>query len=672
MAHAISYCDIKGRQFVALLFTFAIAQIAFYYLSGAIINGQGPFTIAQPDALLYFQSARRIAEGHAFSFSAGTAASTGTTSVLYPFVLAFFYKFGFTGTKLFACGFVLNAFFYLVFLASWAAAFRKWLDERLAVFATILLVLFPQPAFCALAQSDTGMWMAVSGLIAYGLASNRTWLYAPLLVLSPWVRPEGGVLAIALGCVGLMRRNWRVVGIAVLTAISIVSLLLFNGWLTDSGLFSSVAGKGYFKNLPFDAAVIKTSRDLLEIFRDVILGISTAAPRIMYALPLLGAAVFFIGLCSRNWCFKTDWPLLALLLAGCGGLLIVAQSGWQGTNMDRYFAWLMPLVVFFHACGWYKLYVWASACSCRKLILATPMLFSLFANLYMICAFHMSSVEMERMVKFAQILDQSLFPSASVGTTSWCGLAYLFGNRRLAHLSGIYSPEFECRHTRGFYEILKNNPDTRFDYWLVSPSDTLPDDVVALLGPSEVVGPEGFEAKHMRWTAFDQAAKVPICDGKTLIDRLDVGYDSDERRSNYEIVLRYGMLPYEPILRVEGQSNTNKMIDVGRLVVGYDEMTVTNLLPGRDLDIVMRTVSDVEATQVEPLGGWIKTKNIFSSELDIHPTVDGKVVACCHAAVATNGFSDVVLRIPGKHITRTTHRIGLHGDHATFAYWFYQ
>ena len=60
----------EGRRLAALLFSIGVVQIAAYYFSGAMVNGDDHLAIAQPDSLLYMQAARRIVEGHPFSFSA--------------------------------------------------------------------------------------------------------------------------------------------------------------------------------------------------------------------------------------------------------------------------------------------------------------------------------------------------------------------------------------------------------------------------------------------------------------------------------------------------------------------------------------------------------------------------------------------------------------------------
>ena len=169
---SIRYQELTDKKHVTILMLcIGLVQIAGYYLAGILASPDGSMAVPQPDTLLYCQAARRIVEGHPFSFSEGTAVSTGTTSVLYPFILAIPYALGATGDSLFMAGFWLNALFYLVFLFGWGQAFWHWLEHPWArITAALLLVLSGQPAFCAMAQSDIGCWMAVSALLACGSA----------------------------------------------------------------------------------------------------------------------------------------------------------------------------------------------------------------------------------------------------------------------------------------------------------------------------------------------------------------------------------------------------------------------------------------------------------------------------------------------------------------------
>ena len=97
---------------VKLMLAIGILQMAVYYLAGAMVRSDGGMAIPQPDTLLYCQAARRVAEGAPLSFSPGTAVSTGTTSHLYPFVLAVPYLLGCRGDFLIRAGFFLNGLFH--------------------------------------------------------------------------------------------------------------------------------------------------------------------------------------------------------------------------------------------------------------------------------------------------------------------------------------------------------------------------------------------------------------------------------------------------------------------------------------------------------------------------------------------------------------------------------
>ena len=157
-----------------LMLCIGLVQIAGYYLAGTLASPDGSMAVPQPDTLLYCQAARRIAEGHPFSFSEGADVCTGTTSVLYPFILAIPYLLGAKGDSLLTAGFLLNALFYLAFLLGWARALQIWLERPLSrLVAGMLIALSGQIAFCAMAQSDIGCWLALSGWLAAGLPRPR-------------------------------------------------------------------------------------------------------------------------------------------------------------------------------------------------------------------------------------------------------------------------------------------------------------------------------------------------------------------------------------------------------------------------------------------------------------------------------------------------------------------
>jgi len=652
-----------------LAFLIGLLQIVGYYLASALVNGSGPWSIPQPDTLLYCQAARRIVDGHAFSFSAGTAVSTGTTSVLYPFFLAVPYWIGFRGTSLYVAGFFMNAGFYLVFLLSWASVFRAWLTPRTAAYAIGLLALFNQPVYCALAQSDTGLWMAVSGLLAFAILRKRWLLSAFLVVLGPWVRPEGALVAIAFVVWGIFRREKRFGALGLLGLGSAVSVALFNLYLTNAGGFSSVSNKGFFMMLPFPAAMDAFCESLVLMVREVFLGHASGFPRSLYAVPILGAVALVLGLVSFDWRKSFTFSPAVFCIAAAGGVVIVAQSGWAGSNFDRYLCWWMPLLVLFQAVGLMKCSQFVDDGVVRKCFLALPVLVFAGAAGEAMVIFHASSKDNDTALRFARHIESVIPKGASLATGGWCGLAYELSERRLVNLSSIYSPEFSSRNSKNVFEILKNEKSARFDYWLRDGDSA--SDFESTLGESLLIGSNGFVLRKADWSAFDAAGTVPAVPGKRLLDKVDVGYEKDETRAKYEIRMKYAMTQYEPVVTT-GTCGTNRLIEVGRMVSGYDEMTVGGLVPGKDLHVVLRTTGKVQVSRIKVSGLMESADYEFNEQISMRTAVDGVETGKTCAKIAREGFSDVQLVIPGKAITGASHRIAFLGDHMAYGYWFYQ
>jgi len=662
----------EGRRLAALLFSIGVIQIAAYYFSGAMVNGADSMAIAQPDSLLYMQAARRIVEGHPFSFSALEPVSTGTTSVLYPFVLAVPYAFGATEMALSTVGFWLNAAFYLVFLFGWFAAFRRWLPVGLPqTLGVLLLALFGQTAYAALAQSDIGLWMALSALIVAALAADRFWSAVALLVVAPWVRPEGMVFAVAFLAVCLFVRPRRVPA-ALLPLISAAAVFAFNWMLTGEAQFSSVANKGHFALRPFAGAVFATACDFLAILRGLVLGAGASSPRQFYMVPIVGAALLWIGVFVHDWREKRGAALVAVALAACGGIMTVASSGWQNTNVDRYLAWPMPLVALFTAEGLAFAVSRIPDVRLRAAAAYSPVLFSAGCAVAFVALFHLASRQSDQLVKFSRELDVVLPQKTSVGLTGYSGLAYCLGDRRIASLNGIYSPEFASKTLAGNMARLKHDKSLRFNYWLIAGDDKFADGFVAAQGRQLMVGPEGVEVRVADWSMFDNAASPHAAgvDGLETSLFVDVGDDASEAACGYRVFTRYGQPTFEPFQRIDELAGA-KAFDCGRVVFGHDEMRVP-LKAGKDLKVVLRTLPSVKVTVPSYLVAPTVREFGFDSPLMVEVHIDGEEVAHCHVPISDKGFSDVVLTVPGGRVPDGVHEVAFVGDHIACGYWFCQ
>ena len=683
---------VRRATLVKLMLAIGILQMAAYYLSGALVRSDGGMAIPQTDTLLYCQAARRIVEGCPLSFSVGTAASTGTTSHVYPFVLAVPYLVGFRGDSLLRAGFFLNGIFYLVFLLCWGFVIDRRLSHPFSrLVAVVMVACLGQTAYSAFAQSDIGIWLAVSGLFAAGLALEKRALYGTVLILAPWVRPEGMVCVIALVVVLMvllfLRRRFsearwlraqdisrQDVLIAVAAVVSVIGVFGLNVAISGHVQFSSLAHKGYFKTLPFVNAVFATCVDTLKMSKGLLLGLPDGAPRDFYGVPVLGAALMWFAVFCRNW-RRTNWRETVWLLSVVGGVLTVAQSGWQNTNVDRYVGWMLPTVLLFSAEGAGAVVdrfgksqtAWLPGGINALFIVATAPVFA--------CMLHMTSSETDLLRAFAVECERVMVRGEAIGTWGDCGVAYEMGDRKVAHLGGIYSPEYMVAEPPfGVYEILKNEPETRFGYLMYNPST---DDQGLSFNPLEafcsqvLVGPFGYELRKMDWSCFDAARRVPVpgCPGLSLVARVDVGYDSDERKHDYENLPRYDMTPLPPFV-VWGECKGTKMIEVGRLVFGSDAMTV-GVEPGKDLHVIMRTWPSHKTTIRGGFGARSVTYG-FSNPLRIGLLVDGEDAGTGDFAIEDHGFSDIEMTIAGKLIKDNSVRVEFLGDHIACSYWFWQ
>lgn len=679
----------KSPKIVKLVVCLALVQVAAYYLAAVFAGVDGKVACPQPDSLLYLQAARRIVEGHPFSFSEGTAVCTGTTSVLYPFILAIPYWLGARGGSLFTAGFLLNALFYLVALVAWSKAAAGWLKRPSSrVVAALLTVGSGAYAYAAFAQSDIGIWLAVSGLLAWGLACDKAGLYGAALVLGPWIRPEGMVCVIAFTMVMIARLlvmpylrarlpessrperpracDWAVCAISL---VSVIGVFALNYALTGQAQFSSVANKGHFAMYPFCQALHMLVVDFVGMVRELVLGLPTNVPRCYYTIPLLGALALWWGVFGHDWRHPGTWRLYVMLLAACGGLLTVAQSGWQGTNMDRYLCWILPVFAIFIAEG-------AIALG-KKLPLRCPrtfpaflfVLYGLGTSVAMVAIYELCAEATDRVRGFARQCDEIMPPKATMGAVGECGMIYEMSPRKIVHLSGIYSPEITGKNYPSRLSILRHEPEKRFDYWISGKTehDLLGTDVVNSLGDTVLTGPNGFTLIKANWSVFDEAA--PSLAGKVCKARVDVGYEKDEKAADYRMIMRYGLRDFLPILRAD-TLNGRKHVESLRVLFGGDEMTVS-LNPGKDVTVVMRTCPAQKVDYGNGVANYT-SEYAFANPLCMRVVVNGVEACIAEIKYAAKGFSDVAFTIPGAAITQSPCRIAFLGDHIACGYWFFQ
>lgn len=649
-----------------------VIQFSAYYLASATVRPDHFLAVAQPDAALYLQAARRIAEGAPFSYSAGEPVCTGTTSVLYPFVLAPFYALGLSGGASVLGAFLLNGVFYVLFLLSWARVIDLKVEQPAAkAVAAISLALFGQFALVSFAQSDIGMWLCVSSFLAWGLAADNPRIFFPALLIGPWVRPEGMVCVVSFSVVSVFVRRHRLV--SVLALASVAGVFLLNWILTGDCHFSSVQGKGHFATEPFCQAALSTVKDLLTMLRQLLFGLSSGKVREMFFPPMLGAGLMFFHLLTREYDrFRAGDAVF--LIACLGGFGMVATSGWQGSNYDRYLAWVLPVAVIWMAQGALTLGDRLKG-PARFLPLAFVWGFLALGAVGEVFLFRIGCEKEETARSFYTRCETVLPTGASLGGFGNAACAHWLSPRRFAHLSGIYSMDFNVKETVSAMEVLKREPTTRFDSWLCDnsvESQAVGPSFAEIFSETQLLGPCGLSLRKPDWTVFDAGAVAPSPrqQGLSLRARVDVGYEPDERNAEYEAISDYCERSPDAAFRVDMLGGV-KIADVGRVLRGGDEMTVKGLVPGRDLHVLMRTVAAQRAVTHHANGSSADDYG-FASPLSLFVVVDGQTVRQVHCELPDSGFSDVNFVIPGAAISSDAVRIGFIGGHAAFGYWFYQ
>ena len=676
------------KKLLAAMLAIGVVQAAGYYVAGSLACPDPGLAVPQPDTLLYCQSARRIVEGHPFSFFSGALPSTGNTTVLYPFVLAIPYALGFTGDSLLTGGFVLNALFYLVFLAGWGIVIAEFFKSGSArLVAGLLVALSNQPAFCSFSQSDIGFWLAASALFAAGLATGNAWLYGAVLIVGPWIRPEGMVCVIAaamiLGGVVLSRRfrtradrskfPWSSTVLILASCASVAGVFALNYALTGKAGFMSVANKGHFTVLPFANAVERTFVDGVGMARELFMGMAFRVPRVYYFIPVFSGLFFWLGLLVHDWKRPGTARLLVWLLACGGGLLTVAMSGWQVANYDRYLAWLMPTLLLFVAEG----LCWLGdrmRPAVRWIMPSVVVLYSLFSAFVIMFAFYGVSVKSDEIRTLSSRANHLLAKDETIGVFGNCGIAYELGDRRCVNIAGIYSVEFMGKTIQARLERLKNHPELRFETWFVEKDcagSPFGPGTESLYGAEIVAGFDGNAFRKANWKPLDEARRHIAPHGKSLKAVVDVGDEESENAVRYSTGSRLAGFRTDPFVacgRLAGADGD--VVDVGRVVHGWDAMNV-ELDAGKSATVVMRTLPSASAMTFR--GEEVETKVFsFRNPLVLRARLDGQDVARAECAFATNGFTDVSFDIPSGAIRGGPSKLEIFGDRLTCAYWIYQ
>lgn len=638
----------------------------------------GPAPV-QPDSLVYFQYARAIAEGHAYCFTPDQLPSTGSTSHLYPFVLAALIKAGGI-PRLETMSFVFNgachaAALLLVALIAWR------LQPRAAPVAVLLALLSGHLAMTVFSDCDMSLFVPLAlGVFAAAIHGRVRWL-AILLVVAAWTRPEGMVMSVVLAAAAallwLTRKEDRggaarflAAGAAGVAASLLV--LWWNHHLTGHAGFDSTAHKSWFAQYPWTGALIRSAQDFMAIWSGAFWGFGSGV-RPLLGVPLVGGALCLAGLTTGRReagtpAFLQTW-WIAAIVAATG---LVAVGGWAGAVFDRYLGWITPFVCIYAAIG---LAAIADALKSRAVFAggaATLAILQAAGAAYFLGLFGAASADTAALAAFGRQLDAQIARDAKICTVGEAGLAFYLPGRSVMNLNGIVSPGFAFVKSP-VENVEKLTPDRAApDYLLLTREQAAEPWLAPLTGPPVAQQANAFaRAAGLSLHRFNGALLAGERQARPAAGAAGAGVIDIGGSGGRSVFTRLPGVRPEPFAAV-GTIGTERVLDVGEVILGSETLTVRTT-PGKPLRVVMRTACSA-TVPVACADGITRIKTFeFASPLRLTVLCNGGMIEV-ERPISGDGnvFDEIAFDVPAGLIASERTELTIGGDHVALAHWFYQ
>lgn len=675
---------INDRDTLKLILAGAALLCAVLFGISRLYTESGHVAPPQGDSLIFYQYARAMAEGHPYRYQEDAPPTTGSTSHLYPMLLALPYALGAKGDALVTVGFLLNACFYLALVVLVFLSARRMLPSS-APLAAALAALSGQTMITMFGQTDMGLFTTLAVASFCAALYRRYILLAVLLILCTVTRPEGAVLSVLMIVASFMptaRGKRGSVGFTFAGAMGLFAYALiafFNHRMTGSVVPISVIGKGLSVTHTPAGVLMSAATAIGTMFKEVFFGL-TDGHRRFYLLPVFGGWLGVMGLLSRRW--RRDettrvesWWMAAFLVT----VAMISVSGWEGIQYDRYLAWILPVWFIYVAIGLRQvagMFPWRRAYMFMSFAL---LLYQGLGLAYLGSVYAYRSAALASNLSFVRSVGERLPDGARIGLVDFVGLAYYLPDHPVSNLWGVISPEFVNETSpRMNIEVLKHEPETRFDTWILFSGQETGLWFSVFAGRQLAAEPPLFGRQRSLalyeadWSTLNlstlplSSAARQFVYGLGVVDQVNVGYPPHEERADYRQFTRLSGVKLMPVSETLALEN-RQVTETGRVVMGSETMRI-KAEPGREMRVVLRTsrsAGAVLSTSVQPLE--------FASPITLTLQVDGKDAGS--PTVNLNGpgeFTEAVFRIPGELITSNSIELTVGGDHISYAYWFYQ
>ena len=681
--------------------------VAIVFLGFMLAATNGHFVPQVVDLYVVCQYARSFAEGHPFHYNAGEPASTGSTSLLHTALLGAAHALGARGEGLVAFAIATGTAFYVgsVLLARRVAVLLGG-GEPEGLLAGALLALGGPVVWGFLYGSDMALFMFLCLWLMERLLA--TWNGGPFAgtvvagVLCALARPEGLPLAVLLGVAWAAgpRRHARGPARALpwLPALAAAAVLLLYRAVTGFWLGTSMADKSLFANYGIPEGLALVTEYGVDVVRGLLFGFYPSQTPIglsrgwapYYFVPLaLPLALLALVRC------REPYRIPLWLWTGAVMLVVAATAGntFMGVHFNRYLMWAFPTVHILAAVG---LGILARILGREDHRLARSLfhggaavagLLGLLSTLRFATVYGaMAGDVYRRDVGAAEWIVRNLPRGVAMANLA-TSVEYLTGHRNL-NLHGVTSPFFFGNRTAereaGVWESLGRLPLAERPTHLittVSTQESFPTMREIVAGPPIFQTNSFLDEILIYRIRYDMVGKnarmflpesFQAVSGLQEVDRLNVCDSADEAAHAYAFESRLGNVRLNGTARVDrygGEGGQGERVaDGGRAVLGRESFRVRTR-KGRDLTVVMRTSSSVNANVMRAVGSG--QYGVEIAEAGIIVETGGRTSARVTFRPRP-GWDERSFLIPGSFLAEGSTPFVLTGRYASFYYWFYQ
>jgi hypothetical protein len=352
------------------LFCLVAGSVFVLYASVSRAGGQGEWLMPLDDVYIHFQYARQLALGQPYVYNPGQPATSGATSFLYPYILAFGYLIGFHDLALGGWAMIVGT---LALLASMQAVYRlgraanapHWLRVLGGVtlgltgsFAWHYMSGMETGLVCALALWTLEYFVEAGETIDEGTARRAPTGFVICATLLALIRPEASLMAVWASLL-MAIKLWRHIPKQRLLLLLIPILALgiqplVNILATGSSVASGNQSKSLFGLIPFDLGVVigRIVENLVRMLREFFTGVGEHGAYVPFFIgpialvTVIGMLISNKGMARQASTNRYEARLTALLILGWWGMVAMAAATLD-TAFWHFKRYQMPIMVLF-------------------------------------------------------------------------------------------------------------------------------------------------------------------------------------------------------------------------------------------------------------------------------------------------------------------------------------